>query len=228
MDKPAAQDRDSTPTGPSDAHLLRLSARDPSQFTTVYRRHVDAVLAFCASRVPEPQLAADITAETFAQALVSAGRFRPSLSPDEASARPWLMGIAKRIIWRLARSGRVEERARRRLGIQALPVTDDDIQRVDELVDLGRQRERLLRALDTLTPRLRQAVYLRVAQEQSYCEVAAALGCSTGAARARVSRALAQLAVELGDDGDPGPRRRRGATAARGPRPRRTTLSSQH
>lgn len=181
----------------SDAEALARTGREPEAFAVVYRRHVDAVLAFSLSRLGDRQLAADVTAETFAQALLSAGRFRPEVSPDRASALPWLLGIARRLIGRLARRGRVDRAARRRLGVQPLAVVDEDLARVERLVDLGAVRPALLAALEALTPPVRDAVALRVVEQRSYADIGRLLGCSAGAARVRVSRGLAQLAREL-------------------------------
>ncbi len=59
--------------------------------------------------------AADLTAETFAQALVSLGRFR---GPTDESARGWLYGIARNLVRRYHRRGRVELATCQKLGIQ--------------------------------------------------------------------------------------------------------------
>jgi RNA polymerase sigma-70 factor (ECF subfamily) len=59
----------------SDAELLRASAAEPEAFGVFYDRHAAAVLAFLARRTGCPQLAADLTAETFAAAFVSRRRF---------------------------------------------------------------------------------------------------------------------------------------------------------
>jgi DNA-directed RNA polymerase specialized sigma24 family protein len=45
---------------------------------------------------------------------------------------------------------------------------------------------------------MREAVFLRVVRELPYDEVAAALGCSAGSARVRVSRGLDRLSQLLG------------------------------
>jgi DNA-directed RNA polymerase specialized sigma24 family protein len=51
-----------------------------------YDRHARSVLAYFARRTRDPESAADLTAETFAAAIVSRRRFRPG--PEPASA--WL------------------------------------------------------------------------------------------------------------------------------------------
>ncbi len=72
----------------TDADLLAATATDPEAFGEFYERHEDFVLLFLLRRTRDPELAADLTAETFAQALCSASRFRPGPTPAIA----WLVG----------------------------------------------------------------------------------------------------------------------------------------
>lgn len=188
----------------SDADLLAGTRQHPELFAVVYRRHVDAVLAFALSRLGDRQLAADVTAETFAQALVSATNFREDKTEHEATARPWLMGIARHLIARTVRNGRVERRARRRLGVPHLSLTDEDYQRVEARLDAREHGSTLIAAMADLSEPPRRAVQLRVLEQRPYAEVAATLGCSTGAARVRVSRALRELARALHQREEPG------------------------
>jgi hypothetical protein len=61
---------------------LRASGDDPEAFGRLYDRHARAVLAFFMRRTGWPQLAADLTAETFAAAFVSRKRYRESRAID--------------------------------------------------------------------------------------------------------------------------------------------------
>src|SRR5215472_4243375 len=75
----------------SDAELLQGSADDPELFGIFYDRHVSALLSFFYRRTASAQLAADLTAETFANAFLSRARYRNTGAP----ARAWLLGIAR-------------------------------------------------------------------------------------------------------------------------------------
>jgi RNA polymerase sigma-70 factor (ECF subfamily) len=74
----------------TDGELLVATATDPTAFATFYRRHVRGVLSFFRRRCPTPELALDLTAETFAAALEASPRYEPRPEP----ARTWLYGIA--------------------------------------------------------------------------------------------------------------------------------------
>ena len=94
----------------TDGELLVATAEDPEAFAVFYRRHVRGVLSFFRRRVGGPELAFDLTAETFAAALEAAPRYVPRPEP----ARGWLYGIAWSELHQAQRRGaRVRPRAGR-------------------------------------------------------------------------------------------------------------------
>lgn len=174
----------------TDAQLLRASHRDPQAFGEFYERHAESLLAFFARRTWDVQEAADLTAETFAAAFAGRRRYRDTGAPAYA----WLLGIARHQLGRAARRRRVDDRARRRLGMQRIELDDLSIARIEELAGLDATRAALPAALEHLPTLTARAVALRVTGELSYSEVAERLGCSEGAARVRVKRGLDRLA----------------------------------
>ncbi len=176
------------PTRRSDGDLLRGAGRD--DFGALYDRHAKSVLGFVARRTGDPDLAADVTAETFAAAYLSRRRFRDAGD----GARPWLLGIARHELSRAIRSNRARDRARRRLGIEPVAMDEISYERIEELADLRDLRVAVRDALRSMSPKVARAVALRVGDELPYEEVARRLGCSEGAARVRVARGLDQLA----------------------------------
>src|SRR3954453_9834030 len=126
--------------GGSDEDLLSAARSDPAAFGAFYVRFEERVLRYFLSRVGDAEVAADLTAETFAAALASVGRFRPS----KGAAGAWLFGIAHNTLAVSARRGRVEARARRRLGMPALELTDEVIERIDALAGPALERVREL------------------------------------------------------------------------------------
>lgn len=112
-----------------DDELLVLARSRPEPFEEFYRRHERAVLAYFRRRVSCAELAGDLAAETFAAALVSLRRFRPGREPAVA----WLFGIARHMLLRSVERGRVEDRARRRLGMTPIEFADEQLARIDQL-----------------------------------------------------------------------------------------------
>jgi RNA polymerase sigma-70 factor (ECF subfamily) len=114
----------------SDADLLRAGSAEA--FEEVYDRHAAQVLAWARARVGEH--AADLTAEVFARAWLSRSRFRHE---DEMSALPWLLGIARNVLRESLRRRRVEEAARRRLGMPRLLARDAALDAIEDGRSLG-------------------------------------------------------------------------------------------
>ncbi|MDP9072755.1 MAG: RNA polymerase sigma factor [Actinomycetota bacterium] len=177
----------------SDAELLMAAQREPEAFGTFYQRHARVILAYFYRRTACAQTSADLTAETFAAAFASRARYRDTGAP----ARAWLMGIARHQLARSFRRSGVPDRARRRLGIERIAVDDVSFERIEMLVDLAPLRLAVRDAMATLTPKLSDAVGLRVGLDLPYPEVARRLGITEGTARARVARGLTHLLENL-------------------------------
>lgn len=180
----------------NDEQLLAATRRQPEAFATFCRRHENAMLLFFLRRTTTPETAADLTAEVFAAALSSAGRFRPGKAPAVA----WLYAIANHKLTSSRRRGRVEDRARRRLRMEPLVLTDEALERVEALVDAERTAEVLRQLLENLPPEQHAAVRSRVLDELEYSEIAGDLKCSQAVVRQRVSRGLSTLRIELGKE----------------------------
>jgi DNA-directed RNA polymerase specialized sigma24 family protein len=87
----------------SDHELLVAARTDPEAFGEFYRRHAIGVERWLRAQTPDLATAADLTAETFAQALVSLKRFRGA---SDEQAVGWLFGIARNLVRRYRRRGR--------------------------------------------------------------------------------------------------------------------------
>ncbi len=161
-------------------------------FGLFYRRRVDAVLAFFLRRTRDRELAADLTAETFAAALSALPRYNPRRSP----ALAWLFTIAHHKLADSIRRGRVEDRARRRLGLEPLAFSDEDIERVEQRAAEAEGSATLLE-FERLSAEQRSAIEGRVLQETGYDELARRLSCSESVVRKRVSRGLAELRARI-------------------------------
>ena len=177
-----------------DEELLLASVEDADAFAAFYRRYVDAVLAYFVVRTRRPDVAADLTAETFAAALRGVTRYRRRREPAVA----WLFAIARNKLADAARRGAVADRARRRLGMEPVPLTDANLERVETLADLAAGgAAALTAALEALPAAQREAIVAHVLDERDYPEIACELRCSEAVVRKRVSRGLATLRARL-------------------------------
>lgn len=172
----------------SDEELLAAAGRDEDAFAALYRRYEHPLAGFFVRAVGRGEVAADLTAETFAQALTSHHRYDPELG----TAAAWLFGIARNVLARSRARGQVEDRARRTLGVGVLALDDETIERIEALAG----EEQAIRLLEELPADQRDAVKARILDERDYAEIAAELQCSESVVRKRVSRGLARLRVQ--------------------------------
>src|SRR4051794_33912758 len=171
----------------SDEELL--GSEDPEAFGVFYDRHVGALLGYFGRRTGDPEAAADLTAETFASAIVAKRRFRPGGPPPVA----WLFGIARHRLGDHFRSGRLDDRVRRSLQMERLPIGEDDARLIRSLAD-----DRATALLVDLSPDQREAVRAHVVDDRGYTELAGVLRVPEATVRQRVSRGLATMRRGLG------------------------------
>ena len=176
---------------PSDEQLLAAALDDDGDaFALFYARYERPVVAFFVRAVARGDLAADLTAEVFAAALESLERFDPALG----GAGAWLFGIARNVLARSRERGRVEDRARRRMGMGVLALDDEAIERIEASAD---SEVGALTLLGGLPDEQRRAVVARVVHERSYEDIAGELRCSPSVVRKRVSRGLAAMRTRM-------------------------------
>jgi RNA polymerase sigma-70 factor (ECF subfamily) len=180
---------------PSDAALLRAAADDQEAFGVFYRRHRDVVLRFAVRRCATPDDVADVVAETFLAAYRGAGRYRAEFD----SARPWLLGIARRVVLRQRRSlaRRLRLVGRAASAATAPRFVADEHEAVDAAIDAARRRPELTAALAGLPAAEREVLELVAEADLTPAEAARALGLTPNAARLRLSRARRRLRRQL-------------------------------
>jgi RNA polymerase sigma-70 factor (ECF subfamily) len=179
-----------------NALLGRYIAGDADAFVVFYRRHLAAVVGFFLRRTGDRELAADLTAEVFAAALLAAPRYRPGERP----ALAWVYGIAANKLANSRRQERVEDAARERLALEPLNLDDEDLARVEQLAAVAERSALLQAAVEALPADQRTAVLSHVVNEQDYAAIAADLSCSQLVVRQRVSRGLRTLRSQIKDN----------------------------
>jgi RNA polymerase sigma factor (sigma-70 family) len=173
--------------------LRRIAAGEDDAFSLFYREHLDAVVAFFQRRVGNRELAFDLTAETFAAVVVSAGAYSGDAPPVA-----WLFGIARNKLRESLRRDRVADAARRRLGMEPIALDDEALARVEERAGSGKSD--LTRALEALPEATRSALLARLVEERDYGEIAARLQCSEQVVRQHVHRGLKTLRANLREE----------------------------
>jgi DNA-directed RNA polymerase specialized sigma24 family protein len=110
----------------SDAELLAAAMHDAEALGVFYDRHETAVLAYFARRTRDPETAAELAAETFADVV---GQVRRRVAVRQPDA--WLWAIARSRLADYHRRGAVDDRLRRRVGMERLALDDEALERIE-------------------------------------------------------------------------------------------------
>lgn len=177
--------------GQTDADLIERSRRDPGCFAAIFDRHAEEILRYAHARLG-PDLAEDVTAETF----LAAFRHRDRYDAARPDARPWLYGIAVRQIGRHRRASARHLRLLR--SAPAELVAEDFGPRAAERVTAEQLRPRLAAVLSGLPGRDRELLLLVAWAGLSYEEAAQALGLTVSAVKSRLHRIRTRTRQALG------------------------------
>src|SRR5690349_12228013 len=169
-----------------DATLVRrVLGRDARAFSALVDRHGPPCLRFAARMLGNREDAEDATQETLMRAYQALGTY-----DERTPFRTWIFAIlVNRCRTAMLRRMRRERRVR---------VDLDHVLRasVGSGVDDLHLEIEITRALDRLSPPLREAFLLKHVEQLEYSEIAAITGQRTSALKMRVRRACARLAME--------------------------------
>jgi RNA polymerase sigma-70 factor (ECF subfamily) len=188
----ARVDRGTTLVTPGDLSDIELWERavdgDRVSFGVLFERHAQSVYNHCFRRTASWTDAEDLTSAAF----LEAWRRRREVRPIDASALPWLLGVANNLLRNHRRSLRRYRAALARLAVPPMqPDPADDV--AGRLADEGRMA-RVLALVERLPRRDREVLALCAWSELTYEEAATALGVPVGTVRSRLARARARLA----------------------------------
>ncbi|MFC4534235.1 RNA polymerase sigma factor [Sphaerisporangium dianthi] len=175
-----------------DSDLIAESRGRPEAFATLFDRYAAMLYRYISRRLG-PEVAEDLVGETF---LVAFGR-RDRYDLTYADARPWLFGIATKLMSRHHRSEAARYRALTRTPVDA--VVEGHAEQVAGEVTARASRSVLAPALASLSQGDRDVLLLIAWGDLSYEEVAQALGIPIGTVRSRLNRARRKVRAALGD-----------------------------
>jgi len=164
------------------------AAAREDDFRGLYAAHFDAVLGFALRRTSRPEDAADVTADTFLVAWRRLGHV-----PTGQAARPWLYGVARRILANQRRGEGRRAALGERLRLQLAHAVND---LADEVV----HRADVTAAMRRLSARDEEVLQLHLWEGLEAREIAEVLGIPASVVRPRLSRARSRLRDLLGND----------------------------
>jgi RNA polymerase sigma factor (sigma-70 family) len=169
-----------------------VDAGATAEFERLYRANVDAVTAYFARRTTNPQVVADLVADTFVAVITGFGSF----DPRKGTARAWVFGIARRVYASYCESYRQQQNKLQRLAGRR-DLGPDQVEELLERIDAERAGRQLVTGLAALPDRDRAVIELVDLAGLRPNEAAAALGLPPGTVRMRLMRTRARLRREV-------------------------------
>ncbi|WP_243073971.1 RNA polymerase sigma factor [Microbacterium sp. SS28] len=164
-----------------DNEVIETSIAEPAIFADLYDRHARSVFRYAAQRVGD-HAAEDIMSDTFVVAFEKRRTYDTAV-PD---ARPWLLGIATRLI---RRHTRLEAVAWKGMTADlAGRIAPDFVDQAHDRIDAQRLVHRLDRALTRLRAEDRDTLLLYAWADLDYAAIAGATNVPIGTVRSRLNR----------------------------------------
>jgi RNA polymerase sigma-70 factor, ECF subfamily len=160
--------------------LIEAAQQDPSRFAELYEIHFDRVYAYVLHRVRDRDVAEDLTAEVFHQALANLSRFEWRGAPFAS----WLFRIAANAIADRFQSAAVRHE-----------IATDTLERAGAEDEIE-HRAMLFKLVDSLPGDQRLVIVRRFVDQRSVREIAEEIGRSEGAVKQLQFRALQTLRMK--------------------------------
>lgn len=168
----------------ADWDALNPEALDTDTYSEMVRRHYAAGVAFCAQILGDHQRAEDVVQRGFVNIFQSRDRYR-----RRATFRTFLFHVLSNLcINELKRSPQPRSLGGLAGGEGADLVRDERVSAPDDRLESRELEEMVGRAVMSLQPRHRAALYLREYEQLSYTEIATALDASLGEVKIWIHR----------------------------------------
>ena len=178
----------------SDSDIIRRSLERPEAFGELFDRHAQAVAAYALGRVGAPA-ADDILSETFLVAF----RRRASYEFERASAKPWLFGIATKLVHKHRVVEARQWRAWESAAGAALLTTSFESEDAGRRIDATERLREIAPIIERLSVKDRDTLLLLAWADLGYEEIAAAMNVPVGTVRSRLHRVRRILGEHLAD-----------------------------
>jgi RNA polymerase sigma-70 factor (ECF subfamily) len=174
----------------SDQELMRIvQAGDLSPASEIYDRYSGRIYNFALRFLKNSEAAEDAMQEVFVKMIRHASQFQ-----GDAKLSTWLFSITAN--WCRDYLRKADNKSKESDDVLVtLPAPAE--QAPDRNLEQRENEERIQRALKALTPEQREAILLSRYQGLSYAEIAQISGCSEGAVKTRVFRAMETLKKAL-------------------------------
>ncbi|HEU4521420.1 MAG TPA: RNA polymerase sigma factor [Thermoanaerobaculia bacterium] len=183
----------------SDQELMRIvQGGDYAPASEIYDRYSARIYNFAFRFLKNAEAAEDATQEVFVKMIRHANQFQ-----GDAKLSTWLFSITAN--WCRDYLRKADNRPKESDDVLVTLPSPNEVS-PERNLEQRENEQRVRRALDELTPEQREAILLSRYQGLSYAEIAQIAGCSEGAVKTRVFRAMETLKKALGGNAGRGDR----------------------
>lgn len=176
----------------SDQELMKLvQDGDFSRAAEIFDRYSGRIYNFAYRFLKNSEAAEDATQEVFVKMMKYAKQFH-----GDAKLSTWLFSITANLCRDYLRKAENKHKEGEET-LLTLPANQS--YSPERSLEMRQNEERVQKALQSLTPEQREAILLSRYQGLSYAEIAQIAGCSEGAVKTRVFRAMETLKKLLSD-----------------------------
>ena len=183
----------------SDAEIIEQARRgDSLAWEKLVVRHTKRIYNLCFRFVGRVDEAEDLTQEVFVKVFRNLGNY----NAESGQFVTWMMSVGRNLLIDHYRQSKDD-----RMTVSVSTDDDDELSILDTLpagqpsalAELEREERAVLlrRALDRLSPQLKEAVILRDLEELSYEEIEQILKVPEGTVKSRINRGRVELAKSL-------------------------------
>jgi RNA polymerase sigma-70 factor (ECF subfamily) len=174
----------------NDQELMRIvQSGDYSPASEIYDRYSGRIYNFAFRFLKNAEAAEDAVQEVFVKMLKHANQFH-----GDAKLSTWLFSITAN--WCRDYLRKADNKSKESEDVLLSLPTSSELA-PDRNLERRESEQRVRRALQALTPEQREAILLSRYQGLSYAEIAQIAGCSEGAVKTRVFRAMETLKKTL-------------------------------
>ncbi len=170
---------------PDEARIIAQAMAEPAQFGLLYDFYAVRVFTYFRYRVESTQMAEDLTARTFSEALTNLKNYRP----EKAAFGAWLFGIAHHVISRYYRT----KKRFQWLPLESATTVKSDSDPPEQMVIHNEAQASLLRAVNQRPARERNVIALKFAGELNNRQIAQITGLTESNIGTILYRTLRQL-----------------------------------
>lgn len=170
-----------------EIYIQRFKSGESTAFGELYDRYSKKIYRYVYYKIFNKEVTEDIVSDVFYKALERIDSYDPK------------KGLFSAWLYRIARNTVIDKYRMKRETVDIEDIFDlGEDERTEEKLDAEATLKKISKYLETLTPKQREIVILRVWEEMSYKEIAEIVGGTEGSVKMTFSRTIREVREKMG------------------------------